>query len=298
MPFYWSSDQHYKRKIDTGGELERGNCVIYTNLARFWRETMFIQNHSAQLYTVDFGSGPRTLLAQGGWTGSWELWTEPLQGLSKSWRTVAYDHRGTGATVAPVDSITMENMVDDLFAVMDNLNIEKCILAAESAGGMVAVQAVLQQPQRFEGLVLVDALLHREESEGIAGFVQALKMDYSKTIEQFVNACVPETEPNCGEVRNWGRKILFRASPESAIQLIQCTYGIDLRSRLAQIPLPTLILHGDQDAIVPLSDSEFAATQIPVNHFHVFQATGHVPTMTRPLEVAEQIRQYFLDDER
>jgi pimeloyl-ACP methyl ester carboxylesterase len=257
---------------------------------------MFIPNHSAQLYTVDFGSGPRTLLAQGGWTGSWELWTESFQSLSKSWRTVAYDHRGTGATIAPVDSISMENMVDDLFAVMDNLNIEKCVLAAESAGGMVAVQAVLQQPQRFEGLVLVDALLHREENEGITGFVQALKADYGKTIEQFVDACVPESEPNSAEVRHWGRKILFRASPESAIQLIQCTYGIDLRPRLAGIQIPTLILHGAQDAIVPLSDSEFVASQIPNNHFYILQAAGHVPTMTRPLEVAEQINQYYLRD--
>jgi pimeloyl-ACP methyl ester carboxylesterase len=254
---------------------------------------MFIPNHSAQLYTVDFGSGPRALLAQGGWTGSWELWTEPFQSLSRSWRTVAYDHRGTGATIAPVDSITMENMVDDLFAVLDSLNIEKCVLAAESAGGMVAVQAVLQQPQRFEGLVLVDALLHREENEGTAKFVQALKADYSNTIEQFVDACVPESEPHCAEIRHWGRKILFRATPESAIQLIQCTYGIDLRPGLAGIQIPTLILHGAQDAIVPLSDSEFAATRIPINDFHVFQATGHVPTMTRPLEVAERIHQYY-----
>jgi pimeloyl-ACP methyl ester carboxylesterase len=80
--------------------------------------------------------------------------------------------------------------------------------------------------------------------------------------------------------------------------LIQCTYGIDLRPRLAGLQIPTLILHGAQDAIVPLSDSEFVATQIPINDFHLFQATGHVPTMTRPLEVAEQIHQFYLRDER
>ena len=94
---------------------------------------MFIEHDQAQLYAVDFGAGPQTLLAHGGWIGSWELWAEPFAYLSKSWRTAAYDHRGSGATIAPVESITMENMAAALFAVMDKLEIQKCILAGESA---------------------------------------------------------------------------------------------------------------------------------------------------------------------
>jgi pimeloyl-ACP methyl ester carboxylesterase len=231
---------------------------------------MFIFNHSASLYTVDFGAGPRTILAQGGWTGSWELWTEPFQILSRSWRTVAFDHRGTGSTVAPVESITLENMVADLFALMDRLGIEKCILAAESAGGMVAVQAALQQPQRFEGLVLVDALLYRRNDGSDGRFMQ--------------------------EIRDWGRKILFRSSSEAAVQLISCTYDLDLRPSLSKLQIPTLILHGDQDVIVPIHDSEYMETQIPINHFHIVKGAGHVPTMTCPEEVAEQINRYFSNE--
>jgi pimeloyl-ACP methyl ester carboxylesterase len=51
----------------------------------------------------------------------------------------------------------MELMVDDVFTVMDSLGIERCILAGESMGGRVAMRAVLQHPERFEGLVLVDS---------------------------------------------------------------------------------------------------------------------------------------------
>jgi pimeloyl-ACP methyl ester carboxylesterase len=131
---------------------------------------MFLAHNSAQLYIVEFGDGPRTIVAQGGWTGSWELWAGPLQTLSKTWHTVAYDHRGTGATIAPVDSINLENMVSDLFAVLDGMAIETCVLAAESAGGMVAVTAALEQPHRFEGLVLVDVLLHKEDDGSDAAF--------------------------------------------------------------------------------------------------------------------------------
>lgn len=216
---------------------------------------MFISHNSAQLYTVEFGNGPRTILAHGGWTGSWELWTGPFQSLSKTWRAIAYDHRGTGATVAPVESISIENMVGDLFAVMDGMNIERCVLAAESAGGIVAVTAALQQPERFEGLVLVDALLHKESDESDVAFIHGLKTHFQETITAFANACVPT----------------------------------------AEIQIPTLLLHGDQDVIVPVSDSNYAAAQIPNNHLHIFEKAGHVPTMTRPDEVAKQINQFFLN---
>jgi len=254
---------------------------------------MFIPHNKAQLYTVEFSNGPRTFVAHGGWTGSWELWTEPFTQLSKTWRTVAYDHRGTGATIAPVESISIENMVADLFAVLDELNIEKCVLGAESAGGIVAVNAVLQQPNRFEGLVLVDALLHNEADGSDINFINGLRTNYKETIGGFVDACVPEAEPNSAEIRSWGRKILARASSESAVRLLECTHGIDLRPKLSQIQHRTLILHGDADVLVPLSDSEYLATQIPNSHLYVFKGAGHVPTVTRPIEVAQIINRYF-----
>ena len=70
-------------------------------------------------------------------------------------------------------------------------------------------------------------------------------------------------------------------------------YGVDLRRQVSQLGLPTLILHGDQDTLVPLSDSEWLASQIPQSHLHVVTGAGHVPTVTRPLEVAEAINRYF-----
>ena len=75
---------------------------------------MFIQTGDTQLLTVSFGQSQQTILALGGWAGSWELWQGPFAHLSRTWRTVAFDHRGTGATIAPLESITVENMVADV----------------------------------------------------------------------------------------------------------------------------------------------------------------------------------------
>jgi pimeloyl-ACP methyl ester carboxylesterase len=103
---------------------------------------MFVEIEDAKIYTVAFGpAAAPVLLGIGGWIGSWELWAEPFAVLSQHWRTVAYDHRGTGATMAPVESITFERLVYDIFAVMDALKIERCVLAAESAGALTALAA-------------------------------------------------------------------------------------------------------------------------------------------------------------
>lgn len=253
---------------------------------------MFIARPDAQLYAITFGAGPKTIVAMGGWVGSWEVWAETLSLLSPTWRTIGFDHRGAGATIAAAESISLSALVDDLFAVLDALDIQQCILAAESAGVAVALHAALQQPHRFEGLVLVDGLYHREQSSTSDPFVQALQANYPATLGYFVDACVPE--PNSEAIRSWGRQIVSRSNQAAALQLYQCFDGLDLRPHLSQITLPSLIIHGDADQIVPLSDSQVLAAHLPNNKFVVLPGAGHVPTITRPHEVADAIQQFFV----
>ncbi len=226
---------------------------------------MFITHNDAQLYTVSFGSSIRTLLGLGGWAGSWELWTNPFADLSRSWRTVAYDHRGTGATIVPAESISLETMVSDVFAVMD--------------------------PQRFSGLVLIDGMYFWPPANADDPFLAGLQNNYPATISQFVDNCL--TEADSDAVRRWGNQILMRSPQESAIQLYTCMAGVDLRPQLNQILHPTLILHGEADKIVPLASSKWLSTQLVDCHLHVVKGAGHVPTVTHPQEVAQQINRFF-----
>ena len=257
----------------------------------FKDKIMFIQHHQAQLLTVSFGAGPRTLLAHGGWVGSWELWAQPFTHLSQTWRTVAYDHRGTGATIAPLETITWANLVDDLLAVMDALKIEQCVLAGESAGAAVVLQAALAHPERYTGLVLVDGLFHQPRPTGPDMFLQGLKSHYQATLQQFVNTCTPE--PDSEAIRRWGMQIVNRAEQAAAIQLYEMVYGLDLRPHLSTITLPTLIIHGEKDALVSVSAAQWLAEQLPNSQLHILPGAGHVPTMTRPREVATLINQFF-----
>jgi len=87
---------------------------------------MFISSNEAKLYTAAFGSAKLpTIVGIGGWIGSWELWAQPLSILSESWRTISYDHRGSGASIAPIQTITYDNLVSDIFTVLDAYEVKR-----------------------------------------------------------------------------------------------------------------------------------------------------------------------------
>jgi len=253
---------------------------------------MFITVGDAKIYATAFGSTTSPVIVGiGGWIGSWELWVEPFAILSQNWRTIAYDHRGAGATVAPVESITFNRLVDDVFAVLDAYNVENCVLAAESAGAHTALGAALKYPNRITGLVIVDGMYFRETSAEKDLFLLGLRKDYPATLDRFVETCVPE--PDSDHIKRWGRQIIDRASQASAIALYLSTGEVDLRNELRHISQPTLILHGEADALVSVEEARELAEILPNAKLSVLPGAGHVPTMTRPLEVAHEIMNFF-----
>jgi pimeloyl-ACP methyl ester carboxylesterase len=227
----------------------------------------------------------------GGWIGCWELWAAPFSILSRNWHTIAYDHRGTGATIAPVESITFDRLVDDVFVVLDAYKVEKCVLAAESAGALTALGAALKHPARITGLVIVDGMYYRAPTQEKDMFLWGLQNSYPGTLDRFVETCIPE--PDCAHIKHWGRQIIDRASQEAAIALYLSAGEIDLRSELSSISQPTLILHGEADRIVPVESARQLSGILPNAKLSILPGAGHVPTMTRPREVAQEITGFF-----
>ena len=172
---------------------------------------MFLKLTDATLMVSAFGSGPRTIVAHGGWVGSGELWFPPFEAMSKSWRTITYDHRGTGASQHRAHAITFEHLVTDLFAVLDRLEVERCVLAGESAGAAVTLAAAQRQPHRFEGLVLVSPYYDGPVNTTL---MEGCRTGFEATMDAFVDACVPE--PECTAERAWGRKIVKRSTAKDA----------------------------------------------------------------------------------
>ena len=251
---------------------------------------MFIEVNKNRLHTVSFGKGHRTFLTHGGWVGNWEVWQQLFELMSESWRCVSYDHRGAGESPVPPETITPEALVDDLFAVMDALEVERCVLGGESAGGFIALMAALRQPNRFEGLVLVGAT-SSITVETAKPLVDGCRADYPATVKAFVDACVPE--PDSEYIRRWGRDILLRAEPEAAARMLESAYEREFNLTLTDITVPTLVIHGSKDVIIPMDVGKHIATVIPDAELLILEGVGHVPTMTRPREVVAAIERHF-----
>jgi pimeloyl-ACP methyl ester carboxylesterase len=252
---------------------------------------MFLKSIEVDLLVNSFGSAERTLVAHGGWVGSGELWHAPFEMLSANWRCVTYDHRGTGGSLVREQPITFEHLVDDLFRVLDALKIEQCVLAGESSGAFVVLEAALRQPHRFTGLVIVDGRYEGGKSAGATSFAEGCKADFPATMKMFVNACVPEEDAQAE--KRWGEQIVMRSNAQAAVQLMECLEPVQLQDRLPSIQLPTLLLHGSRDVITPVASSERLAKLLPHAKLQIIEGAGHVPTVTRPVVVAQAINTFF-----
>lgn len=253
----------------------------------------FIDVDGASIWSATFGPpGAPAIVAVGGWTGSSELWLGPIAHLSARQRCVTFDHRGTGATVSSPESITHVRLAEDVTAVMDAHGIQRAVLAAESAGAAVALSVAARFPDRVAGLVLIDAFIPTAPPPDDDPFVRALRADYDATAAAFVNACAPP--PIDEPIRAWGRAILARSTAEHAIALLRADVP-DPPLDLDAISAPTLLIHCADDAIAPLDDVRTLATALPRATLRVIEGAEHVPTITRPREIADLIEAWLVE---
>lgn len=258
---------------------------------------MFLEIDGNKVFTLSFGKGPRTFLAHSGWIGNFEDWIATLAPLSETWRTVVYDHRGAGETVVPVDRITPEALIDDVFRVMDALKIERCVLAGFSRGTVTVMRAVLKHPERFTGLVLMNGCGEvRMPDAPPSPRVAPSKWpgaDFKARLRWFAERCTPE--PDSEHIRRWAQNILSRSTEEVAdkIMVMEAEEHIDWAKRLPELRLPTLLVHGDQDPFYQTATMRYVHSLIPNSKLVEFQGSGHLPAMARPMDVAKVINEFF-----
>lgn len=229
------------------------------------------------------------MVAIAGSFANWEIWSPTFELLSPKWRVVGFDHDGVGQTKVPLDEITHERHVETFFSVLDAQNVERCIVAGDSANAAVAIDAVLQQPERFDGLVIVNGHAWGFDRPEVRQFIAGLRAQFDATVDFFVELVFPE--PDTEHLKQWLREIITRTGAEAAARIIEANLSVDLRPRLPEIDLPTLIIHGVLDAISAsaLEDAEALAAIIPKAELMLLDGAGHLPLMSQPDVVAVEL---------
>jgi len=217
--------------------------------------------------------------------------------LSRDWRAVTYDHRGTGETVAPPDRINADVLVDDIFRVMDRLGIDKCVLAGFSSGTLPVMRAALRDPSRFEGLVLANG------SAGVSDPSAPLRAvpppdqwpgaTHEERMRWFIEKCTPEADVE--HVRRMGHHMLMRATPEAAAKLWRIGQPVDetYLDAVREVTLPTLLIHGDRDPFASTGAMQYLSDQIVGSRLVILEGSGHVPAMVAPKLVADAVNDFF-----
>ena len=251
---------------------------------------MFVEIGSRRIFMERSGSGDAVVVGVSGSFGTSEIWRPPFGFLSESCRTVAYDHLGTGLTEAPAGAVTFERQVDLLGEIVEVVaDGHRCLLAGDSSMTAVAIEAAFRWPERFAGMVLVSGGLDFAPTEPVERFVEGLRHAFGPTIDGFVRLAVPEDET--GDHQRWLKAIIERTGGDRAAALVESFYEVDVRPRLPRIEIPTVVIHGELDRMptTPLAASEEIAETIPDARLVVLPGTGHVPTLTEPRAVADEI---------
>src|SRR5580704_6068478 len=221
-----------------------------------------------------------------GFSGSSRGWGDPfLSGIEKRFRIVLIDNRGTGESDKPDAPWTMTDMADDIAAVLDHAKIARAHIYGISMGGMIAQQFALKHASRVRGLVLGCTACGMQHSaptnpENVAKLMpqpgmrpeEAARLAFSvacgtaflnsKHGQDFINGQLAESAK-------------YPMTPmHTFTRQMEAIQGWDSYQQLGQIKAPTLIIHGDDDKLLPHANTDILHKRISGSKVHILKGIG------------------------
>jgi 3-oxoadipate enol-lactonase len=245
-------------------------------------------------YTDSGGQGPAVVFSHG-FLMDHTMFDGQVAALTPGYRVIGWDQRGHGGTRA-TGSFTYWDSGDDVLALLDELGIERAVLAGMSQGGFVSLRAALAAPERVRALVLIDTQAGREDPAVAPGYEQIHQtwLDHGPgPVQEVVASIILGPGQWDGWYAKWNEQYAQWA-PDDLGQLtwpFRCLMDReDLTSRLAEISCPTLIVHGTADAAIPVARAEAVRDGLagPVTFIPV-DGAAHASNVTHPDEVNEAI---------
>ena len=239
------------------------------------------------------GEGPTFVLIHG-FGSSTYTWHEVMADFGELGRVIAFDLPAFGLTERPLPNdwdsnpYTPQAQVDLTLGLLDALNIGQAVLIGHSSGGVVAAQVAVKQPERVAGLVLVDApilsggrnaprfllrlpqinrlgpvFMRQFAGQPGTDFLRNAWSDPDSLDEETLEAYRKPLQAN-----DWDRALWEYAKVNGTVRL---------EPDLPRLSLPTLVLTGTDDEIVPPEQSERLAETLPDATLEAFEDCGHVP---------------------
>jgi len=252
--------------------------------------------------------GPKdapTLVLVHGFSASLHTWEPWVAILDDRYRIISLDLPGHGLTRAPAGyKGTVEKNVAVVDGLTRRLGADRFVLAGNSMGGMVAWNYAMAHPDRLRGLVLIDAAgwPSKDGGGGPPWWVRAMGPTAKVVMKQVDPATIlrPGLKSAYGDpalvtpallqrhvdmVRAPGhRDIMLTQQPEAARSIKPADF--------AAIRVPTLVLHGEEDKLVPVADGRGFAAAIPGSRLITYPKVGHIPMEQIPARSAADLEAF------
>lgn len=249
----------------------------------------------------EYGNGPPLLLIPG--LGASRLsWWKQIEPLSQSFHVVNFDNRDAGDSALATAPYSIADLADDAAALIRMLHPGPTFVMGWSMGTFIAQELTLRHPGLVRKLILVAgsaggpaqkraepeiaALLRRSETEPIEARVR-------RTYPLLAGPGYMDAHPDDLDQIVWSQTA--RPMPYAAYQrqLAAIVSWLGAGPRLPQVAVPTLVIHGDVDPLIPYANGEFIAAQIRGARLSTYVGVGHLPPIEAPERFNRDVREFL-----
>ncbi len=228
------------------------------------------------------------------------MWKPQMKNLERKGRVIALDLPGFGRSPHKAKT-SISKMAQEIARLLDSINVkEPAMIAGLSMGGYVAFEFFRQFPKRVRALGLFSTRAGADTPEVREKRLKTANEIQRKGLESFAKIILPNLvgkttiESNPELIREITGMISLNNREGVANALFAMAERRDSIDLLASIKCPTLIIAGDEDALIPFSESETMHTQIANSQFHLLPKAGHLVNLEQPAAFQKVFEKFLI----
>jgi 3-oxoadipate enol-lactonase len=214
------------------------------------------------------------------------MWDPQVPALAERYRVVTYDTRGHGESPAPAGPYSLDDLVDDVVALLDRVGTQRAHVVGLSLGGMTAMRLAAREPTRVNRLVAL-ATSARPDPQGFLDRAAAARSGGTEPLAPTVVSrwLTPAYAAEHPDLVARLEAMIAGADDEGYALCCEVVAAVDLREDLGRITAPTLVVSGAEDPALPPPHQQAIADGIAGASLVSVSPGAHLPNLEQPLEV-------------